>query len=82
MPLAKYTGLSYPTHILKSRVVLLGIILLNTELTSQQFGTNYVYTLFATNIAKHILYRHFSFSHSDTCRPSPFSTKTKSSNSH
>ena len=32
MPSTKYAGLSYPTHFLKSRVVLLGIIFLDTEL--------------------------------------------------
>ena len=31
MPSTKCEGLSYPTHFLKNRVVLLGIIFLNTE---------------------------------------------------
>ena len=37
MPSTKYEGLSYPTHFLKSRVVLLGISLLNTELNKSIF---------------------------------------------
>ena len=37
MPSTKGEGLSYPTHFLKSRVVLLGIIFLNTELNKLHF---------------------------------------------
>ena len=37
MPSTKCEGLSYPTHVLKSRVVLLGIIFLNTELNKPHF---------------------------------------------
>ena len=37
MPSTKCEGLSYPTHFLKSRVVLLGIIFLNTELNKLHF---------------------------------------------
>ena len=32
MPTTKCEGLSYPTHLLKSRVMFLGIFFLNTEL--------------------------------------------------
>ena len=37
MPSTKCEGLSYPTHFLKFRVVLLGIIFLNTELNKLHF---------------------------------------------
>ena len=37
MPSTKCEGLSYPTHFLKSRVVLLGIIFLNTDLNKLHF---------------------------------------------
>ena len=37
MPTTKCEGLSYPTHFLKSRVELLGIIFLNTELNKLHF---------------------------------------------
>ena len=66
MPSTKYEGLSYPTHSLKSRVVLLGIICMNTELNKPHFLRNEFYALFATNKAKHTLNMHFSCSCSDT----------------
>ena len=37
MSSTKYEGLSYPTHFMKSRVVLLGIIFLNAELKNPHF---------------------------------------------
>ena len=37
MPSTKCEGLSYPTHFFKSRVVLLVIIFLNTELNKLHF---------------------------------------------
>ena len=37
MPSTNCEGLSYPTHFLKGRVVLLGIILMNTELNKLHF---------------------------------------------
>ena len=37
MSSTKYEGLSYPTHFMKSRVVLLGIIFLNSELKNPHF---------------------------------------------
>ena len=37
MSSTKCEGLRYPTHFLKSRVVLLGIIFLNTELNKPHF---------------------------------------------
>ena len=40
MPSTKCDGLTYPTHFLKSRVVLLGIIFLNTELNKLHFLRN------------------------------------------
>ena len=40
MPSTKCEGLSYPTHFLKSRVVLLGIVFLNTELNKLHFLCN------------------------------------------
>ena len=56
MPSTKCKGLSYPTHFLKSRVVLLGIIFLNTEVNKLHLcATKGFYVLFSTNKAKHIL---------------------------
>ena len=47
--------------------MLLGIIFLNTELSKPHFLLKEMfYTLFATNEAKHILDRHFSYSCNDT----------------
>ena len=68
MPSTKCEGLSYPTHFLKSRGMLLGIIfLINRTKQSTLFARrNDFYALFATNKAKHILNRHFSCSCSDT----------------
>ena len=68
MPSTKCEGLSYPIHILKVGVVLIGIIFLNTELNKPHFFArwNYFYALFATNKAKHILNRQFSCSCNDT----------------
>ena len=37
MPSSKCEGLSYPSHFLKSKVVLLGIIFLDTELNKPHF---------------------------------------------
>ena len=37
MQLTKCEGLSYPKHFLKNRVLLLGIIFLNTELSKPHF---------------------------------------------
>ena len=68
MPSTKCEGLSYPTHFLKNRVVLLGITFLNTELNKLYFFAQRkdLYALFATNKAILILNRHFSCSCSDT----------------
>ena len=61
MPSTKCKGLSYPSHFLKSRVVLLGIIFMSTELNKLHFLRDEMifYALFATNKAKHTLNRHF-----------------------
>ena len=68
MPSTKYMELSNPTHFLKSRGSDVKILFLNTKLnTSSFFALQKVFhTLFATNIAKHIPYRHISCSYSDT----------------
>ena len=61
MTSTKCEGLSYPTHFLKSR----GSVIRNNffEYRSKQSTLfarrNGVYSLFATNKAKHILIRHF-----------------------
>ena len=68
MPSTKYEGLSYPTHILKSR----GSVIMNyfLEYRTKQVNIfarqNVFYALFATNKAKHILNMHYSCSCSDT----------------
>ena len=68
MTSTKCEGLSYPTHFLKSR----GSVIRNNffEYRSKQSTLfarrNGVYSLFATNKAKHILIRHFSCFCSDT----------------
>ena len=76
----KCKGLSYPTHFLKSRVVLLGLIFLNTELNKLHFFARRkdFYALFATNKAKHILNLHFSCSCSDTIYSKSINKKRKS----
>ena len=68
MPSIKCEGLSYPTHFLRSR----GSVIRNTffEYRTKQATLfarrNDFYALFATNKAKHILNRHFSYTCSDT----------------
>ena len=68
MSSTKYEGLSYPTHLLKSR----GSVIRNNFLeyrTKQAIfcaRRNDFYALFATNKAKHIHNMHFSCSCSDT----------------
>ena len=68
MPSTKCEGLSYPTHFLKSR----GSVFRNNFLEyrikqATLFARrNAFYALFAANLAKHILNRHFSCSCKDT----------------
>ena len=65
----KYMGFSYPAHFLKSRgSVIRNSLFLDTELnkTTSLHGDMLFYTLFSTNKAKYILYRHISCSCSDT----------------
>ena len=68
MPSTKCEGLSYPTHFLKSRgsVIRNNFIEYRTEQATLFAQRNDCYALFATNIAKHILNRHFSCFCSDT----------------
>ena len=69
MPSTKCEGLSYPTHFLKSRgIVLLGITFMNTDLNKPYFLRDEMsfYAFFATNKAKRILNRLYSCSCSDT----------------
>ena len=68
MPLTNCEGLSYPTHFCKSR----GSVIRNNffehrtkQATLCALRIDF-YALFAINIAKHILNRHFSCSCSDT----------------
>ena len=60
MPSTEYMGLSYPTHFLKSRVSVIRNNFL--EYIIKQINIfargNTFYTLFATNKAKHNLYKH------------------------
>ena len=61
MPSTKYAGLSYPTHFLKSR----GIVIRNkflecrTNKATHYARQNDFYALFVINIAKYILNRLF-----------------------
>ena len=68
MPSTKCVGLSYPTHILKSRGS--GIMNKFLEYRNKQATLfaqrNDFYALFVTKKAKHILNRHFPLSYSDT----------------
>ena len=67
MSSTKYMGLSYPTHFLKIRGSVIGMIFLNTEQNKSTFLRDEIfYTLIATNKAQHILYRNISCSCSDT----------------
>ena len=67
-PSTKCEGLSYPTHLLKSRGGVIGNNFLEYR-TKQAIlfaCRNDIYALFATNKAKHIPNRHFSCVCSDT----------------
>ena len=68
MPSTKCEGLSYPTHFLKSRgsVIRNNFLEYRTKQATIFARRNDLYTLFATNNAKHILNLHFSCSCSDT----------------
>ena len=68
MQSTKCEGLSYPTHFLKSRgsVIRNNFLEYRTKQATPFAQRNDFYALFATNAAKHILDRHFSWSCSDT----------------
>ena len=68
MPSTNREGLSYPTHLLKSRssVIRNNFLEYRTEQATLFARRNDFYALFVTNKAKHILNRHFSCSCSDT----------------
>ena len=68
MPSTKCEVLSYPTHFLKSwgSVIRNNFLKYRTKQATLFARRNDFYALFATNIAKHILNRHFSCSGSDT----------------
>ena len=68
MPSTKCEGLSYPTHFLKSRgsVIRNNFLEYRTKQAKLFAPQNDFYALLATNKAKIILKRHFSFSCSDT----------------
>ena len=63
MPSTKYEGLSYPTNILKSRgsVIRKRKKILNADLNKPHFVRDEMifFSMFASNKAKHLLYRHF-----------------------
>ena len=63
-----YMGLSYHTHLLKSKVVVSGIFFLNAEVNKPTFFVlrNVIFTLFAAIKAKCLLNRHISCFCSDT----------------
>ena len=64
MPSTKYDGVSYPTHYLKSRD---SVVRNNFLEFSFIFARrNNLYALYATNKAKYIINRLFSWSCSDT----------------
>ena len=66
MPSIKYMGFSYPNHLMKVGIVLLGILFkYRTKQVNKFARQNAFYTLFATSKAKYILYRHVSYSCSD-----------------
>ena len=62
MPSTKCEGLSYPTHLLKSRgsVIRNNFLEYRTKQATLFARRNDFYALFATNKAKHILNRHIS----------------------
>ena len=68
MPSTKYEGLGYSTHFLKSRgsIIRNNFLKCRTKKATLFVRLNDFYALFATNKAKHILIRHFSYSCSDT----------------
>ena len=82
MPLTKYEGLSYPTHFLKSR----GIVIRNNSLENRInqatlfVPRNDLHALFTTNIAKNILNRLFSCSCSYTIYSKSIKKNRKKSN--
>ena len=65
---AKYEGLSYPTHLLKSRgrIIWNDFLKCRTRKATLVVRRNDFHALFATNKAKHILNMHFSCSCCDT----------------
>ena len=67
MPSTNCEGLSYPTHFCKSRgsVIRNNFLEYRTKQATLFARRNDFYALFATNKAKHILNRHFSYSCSD-----------------
>ena len=68
MTSTKCKGLSYPTHFLKSRVIVIrnNFLEFRTKQATLFARRNNLFALFATNTLKHILNRHFSRSCSDT----------------
>ena len=68
MPSTKYTGLSYPTHFLKSRgsVIRNNFLEYRTSKATHFVQLNYCYSLLPIIKANHILNRLFSCSCSDT----------------
>ena len=67
MPSTNCEGLSYPTHLSKSRgsVIRNNFLEYITKQSTLFARQNDFYALFATNKAKHLLNRHFSCSCSD-----------------
>ena len=67
MPSTKYEGLSYPTHLLKSKgsVTRNNFLEYRTTQATLFARRNDLYAMFATNKAKNILNRHLSCSCSD-----------------
>ena len=68
MPSTKCEGLSYPTHLLKSKgsVIRNNFLEYRTKQATFFVRRNDIYALLFTNKAKNILNRHFSCSCSDT----------------
>ena len=67
-------GVDYPSTSGKVGTVLFGIMFLNTELNKPR---NVVHPFFATNKTKHILFRHISYSSSDTIYSASIKTNHK-----
>ena len=76
----KYAGLSYPTHSLKSRGIVIMIYFEYRTIKVTHFARrNDFYVMLAINKAEHVLNRLFSSSNSDTIYSKSIKIKRKKS---